>query len=112
VGGRGRGSQIINPQAAESMGYGGVVDGLSQMAQELRWTGSCSRRISSDPLIRMRQTPPIECTGEDGLFADRLGERRCRDFAGGGECDLCGYGKRVRTLPLARSGFSWLEAAS
>ena len=33
------GSQIINPRAAESMAQGGIIDGLSEMVQEITLGG-------------------------------------------------------------------------
>ncbi|MGA9668496.1 MAG: molybdopterin cofactor-binding domain-containing protein, partial [Terracidiphilus sp.] len=56
------GSQIINPQAAESMGYGGVIDGMSEMAQEITLVGGKIQQTNfhQHPVLRMRQIPPIE----------------------------------------------------
>jgi isoquinoline 1-oxidoreductase beta subunit len=44
------GSQIINPQAAESMGFGGVIEGMSRSGQEItsplaRWSSRTSTTI-------------------------------------------------------------------
>jgi isoquinoline 1-oxidoreductase beta subunit len=83
------GSQIINPQAAESMGFGGVVEGMSHMQQEITLVNGKVQQTNfhQHPLMRMKQVPPILPAVGNAVFA--------------------ATGKRIRTLPLQRSGFSW-----
>src|SRR5439155_999381 len=56
------GSQIINPSAAENQVQGAVVDGLSEMIQEI--TLKEGRVVQSNyhqhPMLRMPQAPTIE----------------------------------------------------
>jgi len=56
------GSEIINPQAAESMGFGGVVEGMSHMQQEITLADGKVQQTNfhQHPLMRMKQVPPIE----------------------------------------------------
>ncbi|HEV3081018.1 MAG TPA: molybdopterin cofactor-binding domain-containing protein, partial [Gemmataceae bacterium] len=56
------GSQVINPSAAENQVQGAVVDGLSEMIQEI--TLKEGRIVQSNyhqhPWLRMSQAPPVE----------------------------------------------------
>jgi isoquinoline 1-oxidoreductase beta subunit len=105
------GSQIINPQAAESMGYGGIMEGLGHMAQEITLVDGVIQQSNfhNHPLMRMRQTPKIEVYWRKTDYAPTgLGEPTLPPILPAvGNAIFAATGRRVRTLPLARSGFSW-----
>jgi hypothetical protein len=107
------GSQIINPQAAESMGFGGVVEGMSHMRQ-------ITLDFHQHPLMRMKQVPPIEVYWRKTDFAPTgwailRCRRSCRRWAmlslrrrerGSGRCRCSGVGlvgpdgRGVAPIPL------------
>jgi isoquinoline 1-oxidoreductase beta subunit len=105
------GSQIINPQAAESLVYGGILDGLSQMAQEITLADGRVQQTNYHqyPLLQMRQTPAIEVYWRTTPYSPTgLGEPMLPPILPAvGNAIFSAMGKRVRALPLARSGFSW-----
>lgn len=105
------GRQIINPRAAESMGYGGVIEGLSHMGMEITLAGGRVEQTNyhQHPILRMRQTPVIEVFWSKSDFAPTgLGEPTLPPIlAAVGNAIFAATGKRVRTLPLKRSGFSF-----
>jgi isoquinoline 1-oxidoreductase beta subunit len=105
------GSQIINPRAAESMGFGGVIDGLGEMAQEITLTeGRVDQsNFHNHPLMRMRQIPPIEVFWRKTDYSPTgLGEPTLPPILPAvTNAIFAATGKRIRTLPLARSGFGF-----
>jgi isoquinoline 1-oxidoreductase subunit beta len=105
------GSEIINPRAAESMGFGGVIDGMGEMAQEITLVDGKVQQTNfhQHPLMRMKQVPPIEVFWIKSNFAPTgLGEPTLPPILPAvGNAIFAATGKRVRTLPLAKSGFSW-----
>jgi isoquinoline 1-oxidoreductase beta subunit len=56
------GSQIINPAAAENISFGGIIEGMSHMGQEITLVDGKVQQSNfhNHPLMRMRQAPKIE----------------------------------------------------
>ena len=105
------GSQIINPQAAESMAYGGVIEGMSHLGQEITLVNGRVQQTNytAHRILRMRQTPPIEIFWRKTDYAPTgLGEPTLPPILPAvTNAIFAATGKRIRTLPLQKSGFNW-----
>jgi len=107
------GSQIVNPSGAIAQVQGGVIDGLSElMAQEI--TLKQGRVVQTNyhqfPLLRFRNAPKV-----DVFFLKTnhpptgLGEPAVPPLLPAvSNAIFAATGERVRTLPLSKSGFTWM----
>ena len=105
------GSHIINPRAAENMCYGGIIEGLSHMGQEITLVEGEVQQTNyhQHPILRMRQAPKIDVFWRlTDNSPTGLGEPTLPPILPAvGNAIFAATGKRVRTLPLQKSGFSW-----
>jgi isoquinoline 1-oxidoreductase beta subunit len=93
------------------MTYGGIIEGLSHMQQEITLTNGRVDQTNyhQHPMLRMRQTPAMEVFWRKSDFPPTgLGEPSLPPILPAvGNAIFAATGKRIRTLPLKRSGFSF-----
>jgi isoquinoline 1-oxidoreductase beta subunit len=105
------GSHVINSRAAENQAMGGIIEGFSHMEQEITLSeGKVDQaNFHQQPMLRMRQTPKIEVHFRKTEFLPSgLGEPMLPPVIPAvTNAVYAATGKRIRTLPLKRSGFSF-----
>lgn len=105
------GNQIMNPSGAEAQVQGSIVEGISQMAQEITIANGAAEQSNfhDHPLLRFNQAPKIEIYWSMSQYPPTgLGEPALPPVLPAiANAVFDATGKRIRTLPLARSGFSF-----
>lgn len=107
------GSQIINPRAAENMGQGAIIDGMSElMGQEITIDKGRVQQTNyhQHTMLRIAQAPPeIEIHWlKSNNPPTGLGEPSLPPILPAiANAMFSATGKRVRSLPLKNSGYSW-----
>jgi isoquinoline 1-oxidoreductase beta subunit len=105
------GRQIINPSGASAQAEGGILEGLGHMMVEVTLAGG---QVEQDNFLRyrlprMRHTPAMHIswritdnspTGLGEPVLPAVIPAVCNAI-------FAASGKRIRTLPIAHSGFSW-----
>jgi isoquinoline 1-oxidoreductase beta subunit len=106
------GEQIINPGAALNMVQGGVIDGMSQMNQQITFANGQVEQTNfhQHTMMRMNQVPPeIELFWSKSNYPTTgLGEPQLPPVIPSiTNAIFAATGKRIRSLPMSNSGFTW-----
>jgi isoquinoline 1-oxidoreductase beta subunit len=105
------GSHIINVGASENLTQGAIVDGMSEMLQEI--TLKNGRVVQSNyhqhPLVKMSQTPSIEVHWiKSNNSPTGLGEPALPPILPAiANAVFAATGERLRTMPMTKQGFSF-----
>jgi len=105
------GSHVINVGASENLTQGAIVDGMSEMLQEI--TLKNGRVVQSNyhqhPLVKMSQTPPIEVHWiKSNNPPTGLGEPALPPILPAiANAVFTATGERIRTMPMTKQGFSF-----
>ena len=106
------GSQVINPGAAENLTQGAVVDGMSEMLQEISLNDGrvAQSNYHDHPLVRMSQAPPIEVHWiKSNNPPTGLGEPALPPILPAiANAVFTATGERIRIMPMSKQGFSFV----
>lgn len=105
------GSHIINPSGAEGQVQGAVIDGLSELIQEitLREGRVVQANYNNHPMLRLTQAPAIELhVLRSANTPTGMGEPALPPVLPA-VCNAIfkATGERIRTLPMTKQGFSF-----
>ena len=105
------GSQIVNPSGAEGQVQGGIIDGLSEMIQEITLKDGrvTQANFHQHPLLRISQAPAIEVHFlRSSNQPTGLGEPPLPPILPAvANAIFAITGERIRTMPITKQGFSF-----
>lgn len=105
------GSQVINLGASENLTQGAIMDGMSEMLQEISLKNGrvVQSNFHQHPLVKMSQAPPVEVHFlKSNNPPTGLGEPALPPILPAiSNAIFTATGERIRTMPITKQGFSF-----